>query len=110
MSGTVLFNVRVAAGLLDAIENAAAEAGLKKSVWAREVLAAVAVGGVTLEDLRDLVQVGSVSPHPARYLALQGQSGRSEGRRAVCSHPSTAIQALPFTDLCRLCGATVKHR
>lgn len=109
----VLFNVRVDETLLDAIEEAAGSAGLRKSVWAREVLGAVALGGVTLDMLRQLVDtigLEPTSPHPARYLPLQGQTGRSEKAQARCKHPVTAIKRLPFTDVCGLCGATVKRR
>ena len=109
---TVMFNVRVDESMMDAIEDAAEAAGVRKSVWAREVLAAGALGGVTLEELRVIVarQEGSISPHPERYLPLQGQTGRSERRQASCTHPVTAKKQLPFIDVCGLCGATVKVR
>ena len=110
---TLMFNFRVDADLFDQIEDAAKAAGLTKSVWSREVLASVASGGVTLDQLRDLVKqsgVELVSPHPARYLPLQGQTGRSEKVQAKCLHPTTAIKQLPFTDVCGICGATVKDR
>lgn len=110
---TQLFNMKVDDELAEAIEKAAADSGLRKSVWAREVLASVALGGVTLEQLRELVdRAGLVGadPHPARYLPLQGQTGRSIKKQASCKHPVTAIRQLPFTDVCSLCGATVRRK
>lgn len=112
--GTQLFNVRVTPELFDAIEDAAAAEGLRKSVWAREVLGAIAMGGVTLAQLRALLDADpasvGVTPHPSRYLALQGQNARSDKLQAQCSHPSTAVRKLPFTDVCGVCGATLRRR
>lgn len=110
---TLMFNFRVDADLFDLIDDAAQAQGLTRSMWTREVLASVASGGVTLEQLRDMVAasgVEQVSPHPARYLPLQGQTGRSTKAQATCLHPKSAIRQLPFTDVCGVCGATVKDR
>ena len=112
---TRMFNVRVDDTLGDAIDDAAEAGGITRSVWAREVLGSVALGGVTLEDLRRLVSAHSnggvvPSPHPARTLVLQGQIGRRNQIQAGCLHPATAIKHLPFTDVCGLCGETVRHR
>jgi hypothetical protein len=109
---TEMFNVRVDDTLLDAIEASAASVGLKKSVWAREVLGAVALGGVTLDDLTALVasRNGSeVSPHPARYLAVQKIQGRTDVAARGCKHPVTARQRLPFTEVCGVCKTVVKR-
>lgn len=111
---TEMFNVRLEAEMVDAIEAAAKAAGLRKSPWAREVLAVVALGGVSLEDLRTLLDergvTGGVSPHPVRNLMLQGQTGRKDQAVSGCLHPPTAITKMPFTDVCSLCGATVRKR
>lgn len=108
---TSLFNVRVDDDLSDAIEASAEASGLKKSAWAREVLGAVALGGVTLQDLNDLIKSKGLtdqSPHPERYLSLQGQTGRQESIVRRCIHPLTARKQLAFAQVCGLCGATVK--
>lgn len=112
MSRADLFNVRISPDLDEAIVAAHTKEGVTKSLWAREVLGAVALGGVTLEELRVLVsrKADVLSPHPVRHLSLQGQTGRKEAAVAVCSHPATAIKRLPFTDLCGLCGTTVRSR
>ena len=109
---TSLFNVRVDDDLSDAIDASAELAGLKKSAWAREVLGAVALGGVTLEDLNRLINsrgLGGLSPHPERHLTLQGATGRLDDTQRRCLHPSTARQQLAFSVMCRLCGGTVKR-
>lgn len=109
---TSMFNVRVDDTLLDAIEDAAERVGLRKSVWAREVLGAVALGGVTLDDLTVLVQQrngSGTSPHPERYLAVQSLQGRTDRVVKACTHPLTARQQLPFTIVCGLCGTVVKR-
>lgn len=110
MADTQMFNVRLEFELFDAIDKAAEDAGVTRSVWAREVLASVALGGVTLEQLRDLVQGQGQSPHPGRYLPLQGRIGRSERLQASCIHPPTAVTQLPFTDVCGLCGKVLRRR
>lgn len=107
-----LFNFRVDDDLNTAIEEAADGAGIKKSVWAREVLGAVALGGVTLVQLADLIEgngTGALSPHPARFLTLQGQTGRRYATEQACLHPVTAYKRLPFTVICGLCGGVVKR-
>lgn len=109
---TSLFNVRVDDELSDAIEARAAELGLKKSAWAREVLGAVALGGVTLDDLNVLVErrgLTEQSPHPERHLALQGMLGRQDTIAKRCSHPLTARKQLAFSQICGVCGQTVKR-
>lgn len=105
---TVLFNVRVDETMMEAIEAAAEDAGLKKSTWAREVLGAVALGGVTLEQLAALVE-GDVSPHPKRMIPLQGRIGRRENLVRKCTHPPTAWQELPFTTVCKVCGDVLRR-
>lgn len=109
---TSLFNVRVDDDLADAIERCAADAELKKSTWAREVLGAVALGGVTLQDLHDLIKArgaGGQSPHPTRAIALQAQTGRMDDVQRRCSHPFTARKQLAFSVMCGICGVTVKR-
>lgn len=102
-----MFNCRVEPELLAAIEKAAAEHGIRKSVWAREVLAAAASG---LFDPMAVRGDGQVSPHPARFLALQaGEASRAKAN-GDCVHPVTAIKELPFTDLCGVCGVVVRTR
>lgn len=109
---TKMFNVRVDETLGDAIDAAAEGSGLKKSVWAREVLGAVALGGVTLDDLTRIVAergVGAgLTPHPARYLALGHLQGRREPVVRGCVHPETARKHLPFSVVCGLCGEVLK--
>lgn len=111
---TKLFNVRVPDGLRDAIDDAAEKEDLTPSVWAREIFAAMTMGGVTLDDLKRLVDAAGrgevIEPHPKRMLALQGLTGRQERVKAECIHPSTAIKHLPFTDVCGLCSSVVKAR
>lgn len=109
---TSLFNVRVDDDLSDAIDVCADEAGLKKSTWAREVLGAVALGGVTLADLNELIRKRGTmgqSPHPERHLGLQSQSGRMDDIQRRCLHPVTGRKQLAFSVMCGACGATVKR-
>jgi hypothetical protein len=109
---TSLFNVRVDDELEDAIIRCAAEMGVKKSVWAREVLGAVALGGVTMEQLTLLVASNgeqAQSPHPERFLTLQAQTARREHLSRSCSHPLPARKQMPFTVVCSLCGDVVKR-
>jgi hypothetical protein len=111
MANTNMFNFRVDDDMDIAIEESAGAAGLKKSVWAREVLGAVALGGVTLEQLADLVQANGKqgeSPHPERFLTVQGQVGRKD-RNPDCIHPLTARKRMPFTIICGICKTVVKH-
>ena len=107
-----LFNFRVDDDLEEAIKEAAEAAGVKRSVWAREVLGAVAIGGVTLHELADIVEArgtGGGSPHPERFLALQGQVGRRHAVEQACIHPVTGRKRLPFTIVCGVCGGVVKR-
>lgn len=108
---TSLFNVRLDDDLIDDIEARAAEVGVKKSVWAREVLAACAQGGVTMEDLKKLMELRGTtgSPHPARHLTLQGTTGRiAEGVTGRCIHPRAGRIQLAFSQRCGVCGAELK--
>lgn len=112
---TRMFNVRVERDLEDAIEKAAADAGLRKSVWAREVLAVVALGGVPLSSLSQLVTgldrpAGTPGPHPARFIALQSSQRLRYARSGACIHPPQALRVLPFTDVCGLCGTVVRQK
>lgn len=110
---TAMFNVRVDVELFDAIEDAAAREGVTKSVWAREVMGAVAIGGVTLRDLGGIMdgrKVVNVSPHPARQIVLGGVTGRTEKVAEGCAHPLSAVKQLPFTDVCGLCGYVLRRR
>lgn len=110
--GSPLFNVRVSDELDLAITEAAEAVGVKKSVYAREVLAAVVLGGVTLEELRAIVVRNGrqdESPHPERYLSLQIQEGRRTSVEQGCLHPVHARKQLTFTVVCGVCGATVKR-
>lgn len=110
--GTTLFNVRVDDDLEDAIIAAANAMGVKKSVWAREVLGAVALGGVTMDELAELVRLKGLqgeSPHPDRFLTIQAQTARRRTLGANCIHPLTARKQMPFTVVCGLCGETVKR-
>lgn len=109
---TSLFNVRLDDDLLDAIEALADAMGVKKSVWAREVLGAVAIGGVTMEQLTALVAANGLageSPHPERFLTIQSQTARRETMSRACAHPLTARQRMPFTIICGACGEVVKR-
>ena len=109
---TSLFNVRVDDELEDAIIACAEAMGVKKSVWAREVLGAVALGGVTMEQLTLLVAANgesAQSPHPERFLTLQAQTARRELLSKTCLHPLTARKRMPFTVLCGVCGEVVKR-
>lgn len=113
MSNTSLFNCRMEDDLLDAIEEAATKAGLKKSMWAREVMGAVALGGVSLEQLHELIKANGLhdqSPHPDKHLTLQGQTGRTEEIARKCVHPTPARRQLAFRQICTLCGQTVKRQ
>jgi hypothetical protein len=110
---TSMFNFRVEGEMLVAIEAAADAAGLAKSTWAREILGAVAIGGVTMEDLRLLVEARQegrpvVSPHPVRHLALQGPPGRRDQVARSCVHPESGWKRLPFSIVCGVCGDTVR--
>jgi hypothetical protein len=112
MSNTSLFNCRMEDELLDAIEESAQREGLKKSMWAREVMGAVALGGVTLAQLHELIKANGLhdqSPHPAKHLTLQGQTGRTEEIARKCAHPLPARRQLAFRQICSLCGQTVKR-
>lgn len=106
-----MFNFRVDDDLDDAIQECADGMGVKKSVWAREILGAVAYGGVTMEQLADLVaanQMQGNSPHPVRFLTVQGQVGRAD-RKPDCLHPLTARKRMPFTIICGVCKTVVKR-
>lgn len=109
---TSLFNCRMEDDLLDAIDAKAADEGLNRSTWAREILGAAAIGGVTLQDLNALIEAkGNTgqSPHPERHLALQGMTGRQEEKKANCLHPVTGRKQLAFAVICGVCGSTVKR-
>ena len=108
---TSLFNVRLEDELQDAVDARSSEEGLKKSTWAREVLGAIAYGGVTLEELHGFVQEKTEGKnlHPDRHLALQGQTGRQDETARRCVHPVTARKQMVFSVMCSLCGATVKR-
>lgn len=109
---TSLFNFRVSDDLDLAIEESAKAAGVKKSMWAREVLGAVALGGVTLDDLAQLIALrgnSDQSPHPQRQLVLQGSTGRLDEAQRDCVHPVTGRKQLAFSVICSVCGATVKR-
>jgi hypothetical protein len=110
---TSLFNCRMEDDLIDAVDAAAEQEGLKKSTWAREVLGACAIGGVTLADLNALIKAKGLlaqSPHPERHLALQGMTGRTaeEQKTRGCLHPVPGRKQLAFSVICGVCGATVK--
>lgn len=104
---TKMFNVRVEDDLLAAIESKAAETGVTKSVWAREVLASVAYG---LIELTEVKSNGESGPHPARFLALQSVTSASRKMTGACLHPVSAYVELPFTTVCRVCGAVVRQK
>lgn len=109
---TSLFNVRMEDELIDTIEGLSRDLGVKKSVWAREVLGVVALGGVTMEQLTALVAANGKageSPHPERFLTIQAQTARRETMSRDCVHPLTARRRMPFTVLCSSCGAVVKR-
>lgn len=103
------FNVRMEPELREAMERYSAADGTKNvSTWAREALAGV----VALGGLRALKAVlpdeqTTLSPHPQRALALQATSVAVTRPTGECVHPSTARERLPFSTVCRLCGATV---
>jgi len=65
-----------------------------RSAWLREMLS---------------VAVQLPDPHPKHALMLQRAN---EPRRFVdgCKHPPTAIVVMPFSDVCRVCGAIVRNR
>ena len=110
--GSPLFNFRVSDEMDDAITREAERVGVKKSVYAREIIAAVVLGGVTLAELKTIVDrngKADESPHPERYLTLQIQEGRRASVEQGCLHPVTARKQLTFTVICGLCGATVKR-
>ena len=103
-----MFNVRVEPALEDAIVKAAERAGLRKSVWAREVLLAAASG--LFDPMLVRSEGGTVSPHPARFLALQAGEAYRAQQAGTCVHPPTALKELPFTDVCGLCGTVIRNR
>lgn len=107
-----MFNFRVDDDLWDACVQAADTLGVNKSVWAREILGAVALGGVTMEDLTALVAAKGLAgetPHPERFLTLQGQTGRKDQAARACLHPVTGWKRMPFTVVCGVCGDVVKR-
>ena len=107
-----MFNFRVDDDLDDAIVAAAKKLGVNRSVWAREILGAVALGGVTMEDLTLLVEAkgnAGESPHPERFLTLQAQIGRKYAATQKCIHPVTGRKRMPFTIICGVCGDVVKR-
>lgn len=105
---TKMFNVRIEDELWETIDKAAADVGVTRSVWAREVLAAAAYGLIRLTDVqRDATLPG---PHPARFLALQATQAARADTDGACVHPPGAIRELPFTDVCSLCSAVVRVR
>lgn len=109
---TSLLNVRMEDEMQDLIEARADEMGVKKSVWVREILGAVVLGGVTMEQLNALVAANGKqgeSPHPERFLTIQAQTARRETMARDCAHPLTARRRMPFTVLCGLCGTVVKR-
>lgn len=115
-----LFNVRMEPELHEAIESQAKADEVKsKSVWAREALAGVVrLGGLTklqtaIEDTEGrgshstASDSASLSPHPARSLALQAKP-REARSSTECQHPRTARRRLPFLEVCGVCGVTVR--
>lgn len=109
---TSLFNFRVDDDLLDATEAYADALGVKKSVLAREILGAVILGGVTMEQLTALVAANGRSgetPHPQRFLTIQAQTARRQTLSRGCAHPVTAFKRMPFTIMCGVCGEVVKR-
>lgn len=107
-----VFNFRIDDDLDDAITATVEREGLRKSMWAREVLGAVALGGVTLDQLRELVEANGrrdQKPHPARF-SVQPIQPRQETGLGRCRHPKTAIKNLVFTDVCTVCDQVVRQR
>lgn len=92
---TKMLNVRVEQDLAEAIDRAAEDHGVSRSMWMREVLAKAVVG---VEE-----------PHPARTLALQKQRRLQVEERTHCTHPPGARKQLPFSEVCTLCGVTVRE-
>ena len=103
------FNVRMEPELRAAMERYAAADGARNvSTWAREALAGVvALGG--LEELRRAIdgEELTIEAHPKRALALQSTPSQNARVIGDCQHPKTALHRLPFSTVCRLCGATV---
>ena len=92
-----MLNVRVEPDLAAAIESAATAAGVSRSVWMREVLAASANA--------------NGEAHPPRALALQAsrEIGHLHPDRQECRHPKTARRKLPFSEVCGICGTTTRQ-
>lgn len=109
---TSLFNFRADDELHDAVEAMADQLGVKKSVLAREILGAVVLGGVTMEQLTAIVAengLSSETPHPQRFLTIQAQTARRQTLSRGCIHPVTAYKRMPFTVICGVCGEVVKR-
>lgn len=109
------FNVRMEPELREAIDRfVAADGARNASVWSREALAGVvALGGLgRLREAIDAATDGVVplSPHPRRSMSLQAAQAATHRASGACTHPLTARERLPFTTVCRLCGATLGTR
>jgi hypothetical protein len=101
-----MLNVRVEDGVWGLIASAVARSGVSRSDWVREVLVGAASGRLVVGSGGSGVRPGLV--HPERALALQARSGRRSGHPS-CAHPLTARSALPFREVCSVCGGTVRR-
>lgn len=115
------FNVRVDDKFREQMDRFVKQDGCRTaSQWAREALGVVMLLG-GLEAARLLLdermhgphgapsggpEPRYLTPHPPRSLALQA-STQGFALSGECLHPPTALKQLPFTKVCKLCGATV---
>lgn len=97
---------------VQAIDDAARQEELPRSAFIREVLAVVALGGVTIGELRVLLDASkrdAVSPHPEGFVGIRHVVRRSEILDGECKHPTPALRRHAFTVVCDVCGKTVKR-
>jgi hypothetical protein len=95
-----------------AIDDAARKQELPRSAFIREVLGTVVMGGVTLDELRVLMEKRGrveVSPHPQGSVVIRHVVRKAEILDGQCKHPTPALRRHAFTIVCDICGHVVKR-
>lgn len=108
--------LRVTDEMFQRITDLAEDQQVNRSALIRELLAIPTFGDVTMDDLRRLVMKAQEQAPVVDYRDIHPQVRSLAISQAPvvetlgCKHPRPAIKQLPFSDVCTICGETVRHR